>query len=86
MTDIEAVVTCREVLTFLLAYLSKELPPEREQAFEAHLETCPACVSYLETYRTAVELGKAADAGEAEPEPPAELVAAILASRRKPPG
>ena len=77
-------ITCREVITFLLDYLSNELPPDREREFERHLAVCPSCVAYLKTYKESVRLGKKVLGSEAETPPPElapELVAAILASR-----
>jgi anti-sigma factor RsiW len=77
-------ITCEEVITFLLAYLSKELPPEKEHEFERHLAVCPSCVAYIETYRTTVSLGQRAcalDDDEAPPELGEALLSAILASR-----
>ena len=87
----EEFITCQEVLTFLLEYLSKDLTPEEEQNFERHLAVCPSCVAYLKTFRTTVELGRhafdegrgvASPALDAPPPPlPEDLVAAILAVR-----
>lgn len=77
-------VTCEEVITFLLSYLSGELSPQKEQDFEQHLAVCPSCVSYLKTYKATVELGKKALGGEASETPAAlapDLVMAILKAR-----
>ncbi len=92
----ETYITCEEVITFLLGYLEGELPPEQVHEFERHLAVCPSCVSYIETYRTTVELGRAAYAPRAPSPPengagtgreaasddiPDELTRAILAAR-----
>lgn len=77
-------ITCNEVITFLLAYLSGELAPEKEHEFERHLGVCPSCVAYIKTYRTTVQLGRAALVHSAESAPSelgGELVAAILSRR-----
>jgi anti-sigma factor RsiW len=77
-------VTCEEVVTFLLSYLSGELSEEKERDFEQHLAVCPSCVAYLKTYRATVELGKslrAEEPGTSPPELAPELVRAILAGR-----
>ncbi|MFN7943475.1 MAG: zf-HC2 domain-containing protein [Thermoanaerobaculia bacterium] len=79
-------ITCREVITFLLDYLSNELSPDREREFERHLAACPSCVAYLRTYKETVRLGKQVLGAEAETPPPElapELVAAILARRAR---
>ena len=58
---------------------------EFRSAFEGHIETCPACVRYLETYQQAVRMGKkvcSANDDALPEEVPEELVEAILAARR----
>ena len=80
-------VTCREVLTFLWAYLSGELEPEKKQEFDEHLDDCPSCVSYIGSYRATIELTKGAFEDPAcEPgieEVPEDLVKAVMAVRRR---
>ena len=77
------VLSCRELIEFLAAYLDDELAPEERAAFEIHLSLCPYCVDYLATYRKTIHLGKQALASETEilEEVPADLVDAILAAR-----
>ena len=53
-------MTCREFVEFLLDYDAGELSAEQLAIFEAHMGECPPCVAYLDTYRDAVRLGKAA--------------------------
>ena len=78
---------CREVIEFLDRYVDGELPATQRREFEWHLRLCRSCRAYLRTYRTTIGLGKSVLAGpEGEPVPgeiPEELVAAILAARRK---
>ena len=77
-------ITCRELIEFLHLYLDGELPPDRVVEFERHLSVCESCVNYIETYKQAIALGKAAcrdwdaPAGEEFPE---EFVAAVLTAR-----
>lgn len=81
----EEFVTCEEVITFLLEYLTRDLPPEEENEFERHLAICPSCVAYVKTYKQAVHLGRVALRDESPdakpPELGAELVRAILSAR-----
>jgi mycothiol system anti-sigma-R factor len=77
-------LTCRELIDFLMAYLDDELPAAQRADFERHLGLCPPCMNYLETYKETVRLGKACCAGDALPaDVPEELVRAILAARRQ---
>ena len=80
----ETYIKCEEVITFLLAYLSNELPPEKEHEFERHLSVCPSCVAYLKTYQETVKLGRATYEKEMETAPLElgnGLVQAILGNR-----
>lgn len=76
-------LTCRDLVDFLMAYLDGELPDEERAEFERHLEACPPCVVYLETYQETVRLGKDAARSEELPEAPEELVQAVLRARRR---
>jgi anti-sigma factor RsiW len=81
-----AVLTCRDVVNFLIDYLDQSLDPAQRAEFEAHLAVCDECVAYLRTYEQTVRLGQAAfddtdDAAEASV--PRRLIEAILAARRR---
>ncbi|MEE9608870.1 MAG: zf-HC2 domain-containing protein [Myxococcota bacterium] len=78
-------MTCREFVDFLVEYLEGTLPEPRRETFEGHMHECPSCVTYLDTYRETVRLGKAVCADPEGPVPedvPDPLVRAILAARR----
>lgn len=47
-------MTCQELVELVTDYLEGALAPPDEQRFEAHLETCPHCVNYLEQIRIVV--------------------------------
>ena len=76
-------LNCREVIEFLMAYLDGELPFARRRVFEGHLELCPPCVTYLETYRKTIALGRDALVECRDETLPEELVAAILAAMKQ---
>jgi anti-sigma factor RsiW len=78
-------MNCREFVEFLMDHLDGTLPEEQAATFDAHMDDCPSCVTYLETYRETIRLGKCVcgcpdDAIPADV--PEKLVAAILAARR----
>lgn len=82
----ERSVTCREFADFLMDYVSGDLPDEVRQAFVDHLELCPNCQRYLESYEESIALGRRAFDDAEAPVPaevPEELIRAILASRRR---
>jgi anti-sigma factor RsiW len=81
-------VTCRELVDFLLEYLSGTLSAAEQAAFEEHLADCPDCVAYLSTYQQTIQRSKAIAFQPDVPAPddaPEELVHAILAARTKRP-
>ena len=74
-------MTCREVLDFLMDYLDGNLSASQRAIFEEHLAVCISCVAYLHNYRQSVKLGKALGDVQASEEVPEELIQAILAAR-----
>ena len=79
-------MNCREFVEFLIDYIDGELPASQRDTFEEHMIDCPPCVTYLETYRETVRLGKSVCADPEGPVPeevPEGLVQAILAARRE---
>ena len=80
----EELITCEEVITFLLDYLAQELSSDEQRNFERHLAICPSCAAYLSTYEQTVRLGREALRQELEADPPqlgGDLVRAILQAR-----
>jgi anti-sigma factor RsiW len=86
MPDKRHDLNCRDFVDFILAYLEKDLPPDQDAEFRRHMAACSACVTYLETYKETIDIGRMACEADA-PVPddvPDRLVAAILAARRTP--
>jgi anti-sigma factor RsiW len=52
------VARCQECVDLLVDYLEGELPPPRARALEIHLDLCPSCVSFLNTYRGTVDIAR----------------------------
>ena len=76
-------MNCREFVEFLMEYLDGGLNESERSVFEGHIDACPQCVHYLDTYRETVRLGQTVcEAEDQLPESvPDELVRAILAAR-----
>ena len=51
-------ITCRDLTELLLDFLDGSLPPEHRDRIEQHLQLCPPCVVYLETYRVTIQLSR----------------------------
>lgn len=78
-------LTCRELIEFLMDYLEDALGADERESFAAHLAVCPDCVRYVDDYRSTVRAGRSAFEDPDAPTPeavPESLVAAILAARR----
>ncbi len=79
-------MNCREFVEVLMAYLDGELSAEQVAAFRQHIDACPPCVDYLDTYQATVQLGQQVCRDPEGPIPddvPEGLVAAVLAARAK---
>lgn len=49
-------IHCREVVQLLIDFVSDELPADHRARVEQHLNRCPPCVVYLETYQLTIRL------------------------------
>jgi anti-sigma factor RsiW len=49
-------ITCRELVEVLLDFVSDELAAEQRAQVTRHLDDCPLCSAYLESYRIVLEL------------------------------
>jgi anti-sigma factor RsiW len=78
-------LTCREFIDFLMAYLSGEMPARQRAVFEEHLGECPDCATYLHSYQQTVRIEKiACGCDDVLPaDVPEELIRAILAARAR---
>jgi anti-sigma factor RsiW len=52
------VVTCRQLIEFIAAYVDGELNESEHLAFEHHLGNCRSCLAYLESYRRTMTFSK----------------------------
>ena len=49
-------MTCRELAELLIDFVAGELPPEHRATVQKHLDFCPPCLAYLETYQLTIRL------------------------------
>lgn len=76
-------MTCQEIADFLRQYLEGELTPSQQETFEKHLQECPDCMAYLESYAMTIKASQAAYRNDVffnATEIPEDLVNAILIS------
>ena len=65
-------------------YIEGNLPVEQAAAFEGHLQECPPCIDYLESYKSCIEMGKTCMECKDEMQaPPEHFIDAILKAARK---
>lgn len=79
-------LTCKEIIDFLLDYVDGELSENKHAEFEKHLNVCPDCVAYIKSYNSTIELVKLINDSEGNKIPekiPHGLVDAILTAKRK---
>ena len=69
-------MTCREVSEALIDYVAGELPAEVLDHLRRHLELCPPCVTYLETYQVTIRMTRTLP----DAPPPPELLERLKAA------
>ena len=77
-------MTCREMVEFLADYLDGALPGASRREFDEHLDECPDCQAYLESYSITIRLVRQSLDPPRELDcasMPEDLVRAILAAR-----
>lgn len=50
---------CRQMIELLIDFVDRTLPPDREAEFRQHIDECPPCFVYLETYQVTIRLTRA---------------------------
>mgnify|MGYP000016920581 CR=1 FL=1 len=53
-------ICCKECLELLHDYLEGELNPEVNASLEEHLEDCPPCIAFVNTYKSTTRLSRTA--------------------------
>jgi anti-sigma factor RsiW len=53
------IATCKDEIALIGDYLSSELSPPLLVAFKSHLEICPDCAAFFETYKKTIEATRA---------------------------
>lgn len=49
---------CKQVVDYALDYLDGSLPGSESAHFREHLDACPECVKFFETYRRTPEISR----------------------------
>jgi anti-sigma factor RsiW len=62
------VARCDECVSLLVDYLEGDLPPERARALEIHLDLCPSCVAFVNTYKGTVNIARTLQPEDIPPE------------------
>jgi anti-sigma factor RsiW len=70
-------MTCRVMTQLLIDFVSGELPPEHHAQVEQHLQACPPCVAYLQTYQHTIRLARQLPCEPLPPELDQRLRAAL---------
>jgi hypothetical protein len=70
-------MTCRECAELLLEFLNGELDGDLCERLQRHLEACPPCVTFVETYRITIAMTRKLPCGELPPDVAERLWAAM---------
>ena len=74
-------LACVDGVEMLMDYLEGTLAPEEREAIESHVNGCPRCVAFLESYRQTPRILRAATAAMLTADL-AQWLRRFLASRR----
>lgn len=58
MTEPSQDIGCPECMDLLVDYVDGALPRERAELLEWHIEGCPPCVAFVNTYKGTVDAAK----------------------------
>lgn len=47
--------TCKQITDLMVEYLTDQLRPKLKQEFKKHLDICPDCVNFVNTYKKTVQ-------------------------------
>ena len=67
MTD-EDTLTCRRIADLLGEYFDGTLPTETRELIDWHIQNCPPCVAFVNTYRGTIDAAKTLRATDIPPE------------------
>ncbi len=56
MNNTMDMISCEELVRFMIDYLDGDLAPEEEKEFDFHINGCIDCHAFLNTYRKTVSL------------------------------
>jgi anti-sigma factor RsiW len=78
-------MNCQELVDFLMDYLDGALPAEQAASFKEHLNRCPPCVMYLQSYEQCIRIGKECMCEDEQTMAvvPESMVQAILNARKQ---
>lgn len=76
-------ISCKECADFLDDFLAGALAPEVAATFQEHLDRCPPCQNFLESYEQAIRIGKMCCCPKDAKPVPEALVHAILDAMKK---
>lgn len=80
-------MNCQKFVDSIIDYLEGTLTESEVRHFDQHLQRCPPCIRYFETYRLSIRIGKKAcccDSDESGQPLPEALIQSILTACRKP--
>jgi anti-sigma factor RsiW len=61
-------LTCKQLVELVTDYFDDALAPAERDRFDAHLQVCPGCETYLEQMRITMRLVRSSDELEDRPE------------------
>jgi anti-sigma factor RsiW len=78
----ETEVECRKIAELLGDYIDGSLPRREQELIDWHIEGCPPCVAFVNTYRGTIGAAQALREVQIPPELKSRLIAVLRAADR----
>ncbi|HSK30594.1 MAG TPA: zf-HC2 domain-containing protein [Candidatus Limnocylindria bacterium] len=66
-------VSCKKEVDFIVRYIAAQLNAAEQSGFQAHLDACPDCAAFLQTYKKTIEITRSFLQVHASTEAPHQL-------------
>jgi hypothetical protein len=78
----ESELECRQIAELLGDYIDGALPRRQQELIDWHIEGCPPCVAFINTYRGTISATRSLPAVPIPPELKSRLLAVLRSDRR----
>ncbi len=56
MSDMNSMISCKDVVDLIMDYIENSLEPEAVKDFDKHIDGCECCHGFINTYKRTISL------------------------------